>query len=291
VAKSNVKNIQLEPTKRASLRFSRAETESKLNERIELGKKLQESKINSEKELDRMRAEQKKWHEYNIEYLSQCFDVSSIAEDYAKQYGYGPMNFLNDSTQDYIDGFREGVGEQITELESIVERLELIPELNVSEATRLVPSERDRNTVFIVHGHDDVEKIKVARFIEKLGLEAIILHEQANEGKTIIEKFEAHALNVGFAVVLLTPDDVGASKGAQEKLNPRARQNAILELGYFCGSLGRNRVCVLYKEGVEMPSDYLGVIYTPLDNSDGWHLKLAKEMKAAGLDVDMNKAI
>ncbi len=91
--------------------------------------------------------------------------------------------------------------------------------------------------------------------------------------------------------MLLTPDDIGAPKDTPTNGQARARQNVILELGYFCGALGRNRVCVLYKEGVEIPSDYLGVVYTQLDSADGWHLKLAKEMKEAGLDIDMNNAI
>ncbi len=146
------------------------------------------------------------------------------------------------------------------------------------------------NRVFIVHGHDENAKINVARFIEKLGLEAIILHEQASKGKTIIEKFEEHASSSYFAVVLLTPDDVGYPQQNKNEAKPRARQNVIFELGYFCGALGRNNACVLYKEGVEIPNDYLGVVYALLDDGGAWQLQLAKEMKHAGLEFDMNRA-
>lgn len=146
------------------------------------------------------------------------------------------------------------------------------------------------NRVFIVHGHDENAKINVARFIEKLGLEAIILHEQPSKGKTIIEKFEEHASSSCFAIALLTTDDVGYPQNNEASAKPRARQNVIFELGYFCGALSRRNVCVLYKEGVEIPNDYLGVVYTQLDEGGAWQLHLAKEMKSAGLDFDMNKA-
>ena len=143
------------------------------------------------------------------------------------------------------------------------------------------------NEIFIVHGHNSETKTNVARFIEKLKLKPIILHEQPNQGRTIIEKFEAHT-NVGYAVVLLTADDIGGTKlTSSDKLKPRARQNVIFELGYFVGKLGRMQVCALHETGVEILSDYEGVVYVPLDG-DAWQLKLAKEIKAAGFDIDMN---
>jgi len=119
----------------------------------------------------------------------------------------------------------------------------------------------------------------------------IILREQPNKGRTLIEKFEDYA-DVGFAIVLLTPDDKGGPKncGASD-LKPRARQNVVFELGYFIGRLGRNRVCALYLEGVEIPSDYSGVVYTKMDPSGAWRLEIAKELKAAGFSVDMNLAL
>ena len=139
-------------------------------------------------------------------------------------------------------------------------------------------------------GRDESAKQTVARFLEKLKLNPTILHEQPNSGRTLIEKFELHAQSA-FAVILLTPDDVGAMKEEKEKLNPRARQNVILELGYFLGLLGRERVCPLIVDGVEIPSDYDGVAYVPLDDSGGWRLELIRELRAAGFDVDANLAL
>jgi predicted nucleotide-binding protein len=144
--------------------------------------------------------------------------------------------------------------------------------------------------LFVVHGQDEAAKETVARFLEKLDLKPIILHEQANKGLTLIEKLEVNA-EVDFAVVLLTPDDVGYSVGEDGKAKPRARQNVILELGYFLGYLGRGRVCALHKGDVEIPSDFHGVVYVPMDDAQGWRVLLAREIRAAGIDVDLNRAI
>lgn len=145
-------------------------------------------------------------------------------------------------------------------------------------------------TVFVVHGHDDEAKESVARFIEKLGLSAIILHEQPASGRTVIEKFERYS-DVAFAVVVLTPDDVGATLRKREDLRPRARQNVIFELGFFVGKLGRNKVCALFREDVEIPSDYNGVCYIPVDRNGAWRTQLASELRAAGLHIDLNRTM
>ena len=106
---------------------------------------------------------------------------------------------------------------------------------------------------FIVHGHDQTVKSEVARFVEKFELVVTILDEKPGGGRTIIEKFEKYASNAAFAIVLLTPDDVGAPKDRQDDLKPRARQNVIFEIGYFFKGLGRGRVCAMSKEEVEFP--------------------------------------
>ncbi len=128
----------------------------------------------------------------------------------------------------------------------------------------------------------------VARLIEHLKLVPVILNEQPNKGRTIIEKFVDHA-NVGFAIVLLTPDDRGGLfSDKYENQKPRARQNVILELGFFLCKLGRERVCALCKGDVETPSDYDGVVYVKLDEGGAWRIAVGKELKAAGYNIDMN---
>ncbi len=141
--------------------------------------------------------------------------------------------------------------------------------------------------VFVVHGRDTEVKESVARFLERLGLEAIILHEQPSSGRTVIEKFEVYA-DVGFAVVLLTPDDVGGAADTPPNLQGRARQNVILELGYFLGRLSRRRVCALHKKNVEIPSDYQGVVYVEFDSAGAWRAKLAQELVEAKFSINVD---
>jgi len=146
--------------------------------------------------------------------------------------------------------------------------------------------------VFVVHGHDEAAMLAVARLLEKLDLEPIILHEQPSKGRTVIEKFVDHAETAAFAVALLTPDDEGRVKAKAPKsraLSDRARQNVIFEAGYFIGRLGRQNVVLLYKPGVELPSDVQGVIYIEMDTAGAWRLELLAEIEAAGISVDANR--
>ena len=138
--------------------------------------------------------------------------------------------------------------------------------------------------VFIVHGHDGELKQSVARIIEKQGIEAIILSEQANLGRTIIEKFEDYT-DVGGAICLFTADDLGRAKSSEDD-SYRARQNVVFEAGYFMGKLGREHVVMLADQGVDIPSDLAGVVYTDTNN---WQVDMLKELKAIGYNVDLNK--
>ena len=173
---------------------------------------------------------------------------------------------------------------------SEMERVRDEVRLSAKSGGTMLLQERKSRRVFVVHGHDEGAKQAVARFLERLDLEAVILHEQANEGRTIIEKFEAEA-DVAYAVVLFTPDDVGYPAGKVDELKPRARQNVVLELGFFMAALGRERLCVLYKGGVEIPSDYAAVLYVELDDGDAWRVAVAREMVHAGIEIDLNKAM
>ncbi len=160
------------------------------------------------------------------------------------------------------------------------------------------PQERDQSKakpqgkrVFIVHGHDEAMKEAVARVVTQLGLEPIILHEQPNKGRTIIEKFTNYA-DVSYAVVLLSPDDRALPKDkSTSQARPRARQNVVLELGYFLGQLGRDRVLPLYRgdRDFEMPSDYSGVVFTKFDDAGAWKIRMVNELKACGFKVDANR--
>lgn len=148
------------------------------------------------------------------------------------------------------------------------------------------------NKIFIVHGHDSEAKITVARTLEQLDLEAVILHEQPDQGKTIIEKLESFTTEAAYAIVLYTECDLGRAKDLDESANRfRARQNVVFEHGLFVGSLGRDRVCALVKGNIEKPGDLDGVVYISMDDAGAWKMQLCKNMKAVGIDVDANKII
>lgn len=183
---------------------------------------------------------------------------------------------------------REGILQLI---DTMLEEILLIGEPQTISKIGSKSEKNNRDRIFIIHGHDIAAKNILSRFLEELELDAIIFQEQPNMGKTIIEKFEDLASEVCFAIALLTPDDIASAKSNKNQSKPRARQNVIFELGYFCGKLKRKNICVLYKESVEIPSDYSGIVLIEMDEGGAWQFHLSKEMKQAGLNFDFNKVI
>ncbi len=163
---------------------------------------------------------------------------------------------------------------------------ESLPDAVATTMTRSSAAAGANRRVFIVHGHEEGPREAVARFLERIGFEPVILHERAGRGRTIIEKVEEHG-DVQFAVVILTPDDEGSVRGGAAR--PRARQNVLLELGYFIGRLGRDKVCALKQGELELPSDFEGVEYHALERD--WKQALARELEAAGFSIDWNVAM
>jgi predicted nucleotide-binding protein len=142
----------------------------------------------------------------------------------------------------------------------------------------------------LIHGRDDPAKESVLSFIQKLGLQSITLHGGPNEVRNIIEQFKPFS-RVDFAIVLFTPDEIAAPRNKPKERQSRVSQNVIFEFGYLLGKLGNEKVCALYKEEVEILSDHPGVVSIPMDSKGGWRLLVAKEIKQAGVEVDLNKAI
>ncbi len=205
-----------------------------------------------------------------------CIDALAIALSKKKKRIQSIVNTLNDIKQQsvlYPDQDRRRL---IDDLEHMLAELNLVQK----------PTGAGELRVFISHGHDEAAKLKVARFIEEMGMTPVILVEQANIGRTVIEKFE-QSTDVSFAVVLLTPDETASLRGGDAKARFRARQNVILELGYFFAKLGRKKVCALHKAQVEIPSDIHGVLCILMDEGEGWKMKLAKEMKKAGIPLEL----
>ena len=212
-------------------------------------------------------------------------DFESVRFEPQFTVSYGILEFQ------YLTAHVEGLDSAAAILRSMINEIQEYwsddPQESFSPDATETPQPVNTNRVFVIHGRDHGTRDSVARFLESLGLVAVILEEQPDRGLTVIEKFEVNAKG-DFVVALLTPDDVGGPN--PDKLQPRARQNVVFELGYFVRAFGRNRVRALMKGEVEIPSDYAGVLYIPMDESGGWQMRLIREMKSAGLDIDANRA-
>lgn len=239
-----------------------------------------------------------RWLDRVRQMLRRIFDAPVIADQW-KDASFQQATSENDTlNMNQVGHFNRYRAERIAILDGLLKKVRYMEETqpgqptSVSNVREASASEETGREVFVVHGHDEAAKNAVARCLMKLDLEPIILEEEPSRGKTIIEKLEAsyEADTLVFAVVIMTADDLGAVKTDAENLQPRARQNVIMELGYSIGLLGRDRVCVLYQSGLEMPSDYHGVVFIALDAHEAWIPKLAQELNAAGVHVDLNKA-
>jgi len=231
-----------------------------------------------------------KWKLLTRNFLEKTFGLNSPNVASVIDVGvYGA--FPGDADEAWWENHRaKSLSTQVKRLEGLIELLITEVQLDTGTSVKAGPQPMGHR-IFIVHGHDEGALHATARFLDQLTQDFIILREQPNQGRTIIEKFEDYS-DVGFAVVLLTPDDRGGKiDEPPDQQKDRARQNVMLELGYFLGRLGRNRVCALYRSGVEIPSDYTGVLYVEIDDRGAWKLELARELRAAGFPIDMNRAL
>ncbi|EOV0100803.1 TIR domain-containing protein [Vibrio parahaemolyticus] len=235
----------------------------------------------------------------NLKYLlSIDFDINEIPNlnrSDLKEY----FTLLRKNNLENLNGF---VGFIRANIKSLVEFnncnsskrdvIKVVPDKKLKKDTNFGNSKIEiynmNNKVFIVHGHDELAKLTLARFLEQLGLEPIILHEKASSSKTIIEKIESYS-DVGYAIVLYTPCDSGAK--IDSELMPRARQNVVFEHGYFIGKLGRSKVTALVKGTLETPNDISGVVYIDLDERGAWKNDVAKELNAAGYSLNLANVI
>ncbi len=294
-----------EPRRPAALTMSRQEADAKLAARIDKATEVR-TRFGAPGEPSVERVFEG-WDRYNVELLARMFTNGTVAEGY--QY-CGPAPVINMGRSpslaarrgDFFGDFDGSASREekrllerfeakVARLTQIREQLEVFEEPVSPPAAALpAPTARaQRRAAFVVHGHDEAAREATARALQQLDVEPVILHEQVNRGQTVIEKFERHS-EVPFAVVLLTPDDVGRATGETD-LQPRARQNVWFELGFFAGKLGRDRVCALYKGPLEIPSDVQGVIYTSMDEAGAWRFQLAKELHAGGIAVDVNRLL
>lgn len=246
------------------------------------------------KQLPRGSQEFKRWQRHIWTTITDAFGDNSHHMWAFKNILYNDTLGVRPERSDskFQEAYMRGLDSAAPVLESMIEEIkEYWEDEHQMPPSHAAQEEERTNTkeVFVIHGRDNEAKETVARFLTRLALTPVILHEQPNQGRTIIEKFERNA-QVGFAVALLTPDDVGSLKNEEKNLKPRARENVVFELGYFLGRLGRERVCALTKGNVEPPSDYDGVAYISLDDG-GWKMELIRELRNVGFEVDANRAL
>lgn len=243
--------------------------------------------------VNEMSPEFEKWYRATKICIANVFpDSSDHVEEFEEIFHekYGLYETLQSAPYafNFSQNYSKALKSADTLLESMMEEVEEYwsdssHQPSNSQQTNEPPQSKE---VFVIHGKDENIKNEVKILLAEVGLEPVILAEQASKGLTIIEKFERHA-DVAFAVALLTPDDRGSESSETEQMF-RARQNVVFELGFFLGKLGRERVCALTKGTVEIPSDYSGVVYIDLAQSD-WKYELVRELRKAGLDADANK--
>ena len=287
------KNTPAQPKETAILTISNADFVNRLEKRIGIGEELFTRTISNQDELSTANSDYKIWTEYNFEMLKQVFSIEN--NDYKSSYDGAGYSFmvgqLGEVQGNPVQSFKNKVKYKLDNLKSLLSRTELLKS-QVDTSTQVIVTMPiptvSKTEVFIVHGHDEAAKTNTARFIEKLGLTPIILHEQASGSMTVIEKIEAYS-NVGFGIILYTPCDTGAKKEENPKLKNRARQNVVFEHGFLIGKIGRQNVCALVKDDIETPNDISGVVYVKMDDDDAWHLKVARELRNSGYEIDMNK--
>lgn len=269
------------------------EAKTKLQERIAKGLELKKKQVISQETFDLLRNEFYKWEAFNTELLKRIFTTSEPSDEYSF---YG-ISFGADSLGEMIADLFKDIDGKIHRIDSIIDRLELIPVTRTAAVTEApiirgaAASSRVSNKVFVVHGHDEVAKTNLEVFLHENKLEPIVLHRQADEGMTIIEKFEKHG-DVGYAFILLTPDEIAylaadeKKPDAERRKEFRARPNVIFEFGYFVGRLGRARVCCLYSGDVTVPSDLSGMVYKRYDKSiEEVAYPILKDLRASGYSV------
>ncbi len=278
--------------KPTELILSKTDFNNALDERIVSGEELYQRPVQTQQELAKNKEDFYNWTDYISEYLKQSFNKEN--NEYRKSFNdAGSFSFMilggRTTPAEEFKEFKDKINSKVSNLKKLRAKTDL---LKTSIVENPVPKvdlvQLDKSQVFIVHGHDETAKTKTARFIEKLGLKSIILHEQASGSKTVIEKIEAYS-NVGFGIILYTPCDIGAKNEENPNLKNRARQNVVFEHGFLIGKIGRENVCALVKGEIETPNDISGVVYVKMDDEEAWHLKIARELRNSGYEIDMNK--
>ncbi len=286
---------QTPPTPKAAMELvvSRDEAKQRLQDRIDKGLELKQRQVTTPAAFEELSNAYSKWDSFNSELLRRIFTTEEAAREY-DFWGVASIAYHEPSLGERIADVYKNVDKKIHRLDSLIERLELIPlsqQVAASQPSESPTTSPRSKKVFVVHGHDEVAKTGLEVFLHEIGLEPIVLHRQADQGLTVIEKFEKHS-DVGYAFILLTPDEVAyhvaddPKPDTDRKKELRARPNVIFEFGYFVGKLGRSKVCCVYTGDVSLPSDVNGMIYKRYEKSiEEVAYSVIKDLKASGYGV------
>jgi hypothetical protein len=288
---NDVPSRQREPqqpasTGRSVLRIPQAEAETQLDEQIAVGQELVSSPPTWPKltEVDALERRARQWTDSNCTWVDKTLGGEAAAEyrtASTHRYGYSAGR---DPVRKLIS-LRNAVESEISKLKSIRDRLDMwAPESDIVPSSHTGQISPDA-PIFIVHGRDTLRAESVAHTISTVtGRRTIILRDQPSVGRTLMEKFEQHAVEVSYAIIVLTADDMGSFAGEIET-RPRGRQNVIFEMGYFYGLIGRERVSVLLQSGIEKPSDMDGIVYITYDDNGAWKTELFRELQNSGINI------
>lgn len=284
-----MEGTQTEKSTPTKLLTSHAEAELAIARHLEAGQDLlEELPATSRPKYDAIESKWLTWYEYSRDLLRKYFAGDRVLREFVSAADTRVAMMIDPTIHELSGDLEKRLTGAVRYFDSLQGRLPLfdLPEARVTGR----PDIASEGPVFVVHGRDNEPKQAVARFVERLGLDVVILHEKPSAGATLIEKLERHSA-VSFAVVILSPDDVGClAEDAPTGLKPRPRQNVLFELGFFIGLLGRAKVCALLTAGLERPSDIDGVVYISMA-TDAWRLELGRELKQVFVNLDMNLAI
>lgn len=266
------------------LSISQAEAEAEFDERIAAGQELQRFQLGREKNLEVLERRITQWRELNQEWLARILG-GEAAEEYRVASTHNDFILVNVWDRNNLE--RPDLHREITTLQSIKYRLHTLASRSDVVSPGLTARTSEDAPIFIVHGSDTLRAESIAHTVTSAtGSKTIILRDEPHLGRTLIEKFEQHAAEVSYAIIVLTADDRGC-RVDETDTRPRGRQNVIFEMGYFFGLIGRGNVSVLIRADVEKPSDMDGIAYITLDDNRAWKADLLRELRHAGFDVQL----
>lgn len=277
-----------------SLKRDRDDIQRSLDAAITEGVNIIESGSAADNDTPAFKRLYDRWEKRTAALLTASFNPKGITADNPRSEFQGTSISLLDLRMpgakippERLPDFVADVEAKVEVLNSVKDRLEFYNEENGS--TKLTNEQSSDGPIFVVHGHEDGKREVVRRFLETVTTrKVVILADEPNQGHDLLGKLLNSAESAGFAVVLLTPDDIGRSR-TDDIESSRARQNVIFELGMFIGILGRTRVAALKFDAIEIPTDFAGVVY--IDYGDQWQIKLARELDAAGIETDLQKML